>query len=188
MDRGREKHLLHSLAIATWIYDTPTAKHSIRVASLAAQIASYLQLDSKSCFAVHQAALIHDLGKLALNPTVLNGNAALTAGERTEIHRHPQVGADILLTISSDLQEIAAAVRSHHEHVDGTGYPDGLVDEQISPIGRILTVADVYDALTSVRTYRSHVFSPAKALDYLVTHSGTQFDPEVVDAALVVVS
>lgn len=183
MNQIRQGHLAHTLGTALSVFDPPTGGHCMRVAVLADQIAAQLGLGNEARATVRQAGLLHDIGKMAIDPNVLNSPGPLSEQEWAAIRRHPGVGADMLLAISSDLGPIAAAVRSHHERFDGGGYPDGLVGNQIPHIGRIVAVADVYDALTCVRSYRCRSYSRTEAWDYLTQNAGKQFDDEVVSAA-----
>ena len=185
---AQQWHLSHCLGAATSVYDPPTGAHCVRVALLAEQIAAQMNVEPEIYHIVRHAALLHDLGKVAIDPAVLNSDGPLSEQEWVEIRRHPAIGSDVLLAVSTELQPIAAAVRAHHERIDGGGYPDGLVGEQIPLAARILAVADVHDALTSTRLYRARPFTASEATDYLVEHTGTHFDGAVVEAAQAVLA
>jgi HD-GYP domain-containing protein (c-di-GMP phosphodiesterase class II) len=123
---------------------------------------------------------LHDLGKIGVPDQVLNKPGALTEEEWIWIHAHPVVGFD-LASRAPSLREAATAIRHHHERWDGSGYPDHLAGTDISVAGRVVAVADVWDALTSDRAYRKG-WSPQAALAHIEDGAATHFDPQVVDA------
>ncbi|HTW11097.1 MAG TPA: diguanylate cyclase [Solirubrobacteraceae bacterium] len=159
--------------------DSGTARHSRTVGELARQTALALELAPERVEQVHAAGVLHDLGKLGIADAILYKPGGLEEHEWREIQRHPEIGERILK--HAGLQEIAGWVRSHHERVDGSGYPDRLVGHQIALEARILAVADAYEAMTADRPYRQGV-SPAAAREELLRCSGSQFDPMVVEA------
>ncbi len=161
------------------VYHRGTAEHSQRVGAIARAIGVELKLSDAELEVVHWAGLLHDLGKLAVPEKILSKRGRLTPEEWAEVHRHPAVGSDLLRTISPGLEPVAAAVRAHHERWDGRGYPDGLAGTRIPLAGRIVAVADVYDALTHPRAYRPDAYTPAAAIEHLTTGAGTHFDPDV---------
>ncbi len=175
-------HVPPSLGDAIRVYHPGTADHSVRVANIARAIAVELGLSDLDVEAVQWAGLLHDLGKLAVPQHILDKLGPLTDPEWTEVRRHPSVGSEILNSLSTDLRPVAAAVRAHHERWDGGGYPDGLAGEEIPLAGRIVAVADVYDALTHRRRYRPHVFASDAAMTHLVDRAGSHFDDSVVRA------
>jgi HD-GYP domain-containing protein (c-di-GMP phosphodiesterase class II) len=128
------------------------------------------------------AALLHDIGKIGIPDAILHKPGALDEQEWTLIHKHPQIGYDILQNIPF-LNPALDAILHHHEKFNGKGYPTGLQGKAISLSARILAVVDVYDALTSNRPYRP-AFPPGKALEMISKEAGQQFDPEVVQALL----
>jgi len=184
---GSERHkqrLVSAFRLAQTIYERLLAEHSDRVAKLAARVAALLDLDQSDRDVAARAGAVHDLGKFGISPSLLRRTGPLSDKERTEVERHPVIGAEMLLAISPGLASSAAAVRAHHERWDGGGYPDGLKGEDIPRLGRVLAVVDVYDALTSLRPYRDSIYTPAQAVAYLKDNSGTQFDPICVSAGL----
>lgn len=123
----------------------------------------------------------HDIGKIEVPDAILNKPGSLTEEEFAVIREHPARGHDIIRNIRSLRNEVAG-VRSHHERLDGRGYPDGLVGDEISLDARIIAVADVYDALTSARSYRA-AWSPGQALATMEAEVGTHLDADCVRAA-----
>jgi putative nucleotidyltransferase with HDIG domain len=157
-----------------------THGHSERVARTATEIARRVGLDERSQTLLRRGALVHDIGKLGLAATILDRPGQLTDEEQRAIETHPLVGAEMILMIPA-FREIVPLVQHHHELLDGSGYPHGLRAERIPPMIRILTVADVYDALISDRPYREGM-SPEGALGVLRRGAGTKFDEKVVNA------
>lgn len=160
--------------------DAYTKGHSDRVAEYSEKIGAAMGLASEKLEILKEAALLHDIGKLGVQEIILNKKAMLTPEERKDIEKHPVIGAQILESVSPD-KEILAVVRGHHEHYDGSGYPDGLKGENIGILASIVSVADSYDAMTSHRAYRTNL-SEEEALDQLRKNSGTQFSPDIVAA------
>jgi putative nucleotidyltransferase with HDIG domain len=158
--------------------------HSARVALYATAIARAMGLDEDTVQVVSRGAMLHDLGKLSIMDTVLRKPERLTDDEFSLIKAHPVVGERILKPLRFLARE-ACAVRHHHEWFDGSGYPDGLRGEDIPLAARIVTVADVFDAVTSNRPYRTPLPVEA-ARDEIVRGRGTHFDPQVVDAFLTI--
>jgi putative nucleotidyltransferase with HDIG domain len=160
--------------------DRYTAGHSEAVAMYARDIAANLGWDASEQQVVDLCGLVHDIGKIGLPPGLLEKPGALTPEERRQMEEHSAIGERILANVE-DYSEIAVIVRHHHERWDGGGYPDGLAGDQIPIISRILAVADAYDAMTSHRPYRA-ALPGAEARRRLRESSGSQFDPDVVDA------
>lgn len=158
--------------------------HSARVALYATEIARVMQLDEDTVQVVSRGAMLHDLGKLSIMDTILRKPERLTEEEFTLIKAHPVVGDRILKPLRFLARE-ACAVRHHHERYDGSGYPDGLSGENIPLVARIVTVADVFDAVTSNRPYRTAL--PVEAARQEIARGrGTHFDPQAADAFLMV--
>jgi diguanylate cyclase (GGDEF)-like protein/putative nucleotidyltransferase with HDIG domain len=159
--------------------DTYTGYHSQRVAHLAEAVGQELGLDEETRTKLRLAALLHDLGKIAVPDQILQKPDKLTFRELMIIRRHPVAGRDLLAGL--DVAPVDKWILHHHEHWDGSGYPHGLRGEQI-PIGsRIILVADAYDAMTSDRAYRP-AGDPAAAIAELAAGAGKQFDRTVVEA------
>jgi response regulator RpfG family c-di-GMP phosphodiesterase/signal transduction histidine kinase len=168
-----------SLASAIDAKDEYTREHSTRVTEFTMKIAAKMNFSGKELGDLELAALLHDVGKIAVPESILNKPGKLTDAEFKLIKEHPARGESILSPVV-ELKEIARIVRSHHERYDGTGYPDKLKGREIPLGARIMALADTYDSITSERPYRkpaSHRF----AVKEIISCSGTQFDPEVVE-------
>jgi response regulator RpfG family c-di-GMP phosphodiesterase len=157
-------------------------EHSERVAVRAADLARALDLDESIVSLVERAGRLHDIGKLALPPSLLTTAGILRPGEIAIVRRHADAGAEIL-TATTALNELAPIVRGTHEWFGGGGYPDGLIGEAIPLASRVLAVVDAYDAMTNDRCYRGRREWPSAAAE-LLRCSPSQFDPEIVTAFL----
>ncbi len=176
--------LVRSFVKTIEIKDRYTRGHSERVATLAVLVAEELGVGYEQRRLTRYAALLHDIGKIGVSRCVINKAGPLDADEFEQMKQHPGIGADIL----HDIDFLAPAidiVRSHHERLDGRGYPDGLSAAQLSRIVRIVTAADAFDAMTSTRSYR-RAMEVAAAITELRRCADTQFDPQVVEALAVV--
>jgi putative two-component system response regulator len=170
------------LAVLAEFRDTDTGEHTIRVGDMSAELARELGLADEWASQLRLAGRLHDIGKVAVPDAILMKPGPLTPDEFDVMKTHTTIGAEILSGSSSPLIQLAAEVAlTHHERWDGTGYPSGIAMEQIPISGRIVTVADVYDALTSHRTYK-HAWTPLEAIQYIVGARGAQFEPRIVDA------
>ncbi len=180
--RSRQLTTIQSLMWLLDLRDQSIFSHSSQVSDLAGAIARALGESEAQVFAVTTAALLHDLGKIALPDRLLYKAGPLTAGERALIQQHPTIGAQIL-EVSPFLHHLMPAVAHHHENWDGTGYPDGLCGENIPLSARIIRVAEAYQAMTTDRPYQRHR-DDEEARAELARCSGKQFDPAVVQAIL----
>lgn len=176
------KETAHALAAAIEARDPYTAGHQRRVTKLAIAIAKKMGLSEKQINAIHMTALIHDIGKINAPSEILSKPTRLTKIEFEIIKTHPRVGYNILKEIEFPWP-VAEIILQHHERMDGSGYPQGLSDDDIILEARILGVADVIEAMASHRPYR-----PAqgidKALEEISQNRGVLYDPKVVDACL----
>jgi putative nucleotidyltransferase with HDIG domain len=159
--------------------DDKTADHSERVAYNAIQMGKALGVQGHDLETLYWAAVLHDLGKIGIPESILNKPGALTSPERSEMQRHVEIGYRMLVGASPEFKAIADVVSAHHERWDGQGYPAQSQGESIPLAGRILTVLDVFEALTSTRPYRAPM-EPAEALALIQSDSGTRFDPQIV--------
>jgi putative nucleotidyltransferase with HDIG domain len=162
--------------------DQYTEHHSHRVSLYAARIASHLSLSSERIEDVRAAGLLHDIGKLEVSRELLYKAARFTHAEFEEIQRHVDKGVAVLETVGGSLRRVIPIVLAHHDKFNGSGYHPTRGHE-IPLEARIISVADVYDALTSDRPYRK-AMSPFDAKEVIVKGTGTDFDPEVVEAFL----
>ncbi len=160
--------------------DHYTAVHSTSVAKLAVRIAQEMELPESEIEKVDVAAKVHDIGKIAVRDAILLKPGKLNAEEWKIMKKHPVISAELIEGLSI-YSHVANAVRHEHEHWDGSGYPDGLKGNEIPLIARIITAADVYDALSTDRPYRK-AFSREKSLEILQKMRGKELDPEVADA------
>ncbi len=180
--RGSFLSSITALANALEAKDKYTSGHSQRVSDIAASIAGKMGLPPETIYMVRLAGLVHDVGKIGVRALILNKPSRLTQDEFQQIQKHPEIGEHILVPIADD-DEILRLVRGHHEHYDGTGYPDGLKGSQI-PIGaRILAISDAYEAMTSERPYRK-AMSNQTAYTEIEHGRGTRFDPVIADVFL----
>lgn len=180
--RAAVHQLVDALTAALDAKHPYTKGHSDRVADIAFFIARKLGLSREQQYNVHVAAHLHDVGKIGIPDALLMKPGTLTSREYEAIKEHSGIGGDILGKIGL-LKNLAPVVRHHHERYDGRGYPDGLKGERIPLAARIICLADAYDAMTSVRAYRSGI-SHREALEEIRRCAATQFDPRVVCAFL----
>lgn len=176
--------LLRVLVKTIEAQDPYTSGHSIRVAEMAKDIAREIGLRGSDVQRVETASLLHDIGKIGnAYHDILQHEGELSAEQRELIQEHPVRGVEIVESVRSLHPTILEAIRHHHERYDGDGYPDGLEGEAIPLVARIIMVADTVDAMTTSRPYRDAL--PVKVVrEELREESGTQFDPQMVKAAL----
>ncbi len=171
---------LHALVRVVDERDHHTFDHSDRVSNYARMIAEALDLPQEEIEVIAPAALLHDLGKVGMADDILFNPKILNPEERKDAQRHAQVGA-MLLSKFPLFDKGAVLVKHHHERYDGTGYPDGMKGDEIPVGSRIISVADAYQAMTEERPYR-RALSRDEAIAQLIQGSGSQFDPQVVQA------
>ena len=164
-------------------YDDYTYKHCLRVAMMSVTIGKSLDLPRNKMHDLCEAALLHDLGKRTIDVDIIRKPGRLTDDEFQAIKKHPQNGYLLLRKNGGYSEEVMNAVLMHHEKFDGTGYPLGLKGNQITYLARIITVADVYDALTSNRPYRQP-WSVAEAEEFMMGGANTHFDYDIITAFL----
>jgi len=182
--RGREAEIVTRLARAAELRDPETGQHLERMSRYSEKIARALALDDEFCERLRIAAPMHDIGKIGIPDSILLKPGPLTPAERLEMQKHAQQGGEILERSTSELIRLAGEIAiSHHERFDGSGYPFGLAGEAIPLSGRITSLADVFDALTSVRPYKK-AWAPEEARLYILAERGRHFDPACVDAMM----
>jgi putative two-component system response regulator len=180
LEASREE-TIRRLSRAMEFRDPETGEHVDRMSRYCALIAEELSLDSRL---IEVASTMHDIGKIGVPDSILLKPGPLTPEERATMQEHAQVGYDLLCDSESEILRTAAMIAwTHHERFDGAGYPRGLAGAAIPIEGRIAAVADVYDALTSDRPYRS-AMTVEEALGTMTAQRGLHFDPEVLDAFL----
>lgn len=176
---------LTALAAAVEARDSYTRGHSQRVTEISLAIGQRLGLGSDKLRQLVWGAELHDIGKIGIPDYIIQKQGPLTPGERALVEQHPVIGWEIARQASS-LGEVLEVVRHHHERFDGSGYPDELAGDEIPRAARIVAVADVWDALTSDRSYRP-AWNRERALLIMVEGRGTQFDPVCLDAFLEII-
>ncbi|WP_305987363.1 HD-GYP domain-containing protein [Roseibium sp. MMSF_3544] len=169
---------LSSWLSAVHTHHSETYRHSLRVAGLAGMLAKQLGWDDEDCAEVVAGGLVHDIGKMRIPLTILDKKSKLTNEERALVDRHPVFGRDILksrLEVPADIKRMAI---QHHEFLDGSGYPNGLPGERIIPKVRLMTVCDIYTALTEERPYCESV--PARSAISMMKDMGAKLDQKMV--------
>jgi putative nucleotidyltransferase with HDIG domain len=168
-----------SLSQAVEVKDPYTQGHSLRVSEYAVDLGKRVKLSSKKLENLKMAAILHDVGKIGIEESILNKPGALTTEEFNKIKQHPEDGAKIIQDIEF-LKQAADIIMGHHEKIDGTGYPKGLKQGEIRVEAAILGIADVYDALTSDRPYRK-AMTIEQALEIIEDGKGKHFDARLAD-------
>ncbi len=181
-----QAEVVNRLAIAGEFRDEETGDHTFRVGDIAAKIAAMLGLPREQVRLIALAARLHDIGKIGISDLILLKPGKLTTQEYEDMKRHTTLGGRMLANGQTPLLHMAERIAlTHHEWFDGSGYPDGRSGEEIPIEGRIVAVADVFDALTSERPYKS-AWTVDAAISEIRSLSGLQFDPQVVAAFLAV--
>jgi putative nucleotidyltransferase with HDIG domain len=178
--REQNLHMVTALAQAVELRDQYTGGHTQRVTTYALFLAEELQLCPQDQHLLRIGTPLHDIGKIGINDAILRKPGRLTVPEFEHMKLHTVQGAKILETIP-DFSTLIPIVRHHHERWNGQGYPDGLASDRISPLARVVAVADAFDAMTSDRPYRP-ALSVEQAYSELIAQAGNHFDPEYVAA------
>lgn len=168
-------------------YDNYTYAHSLSVGIVGVVLGRHFDLPPAKLTEIATAGLLHDIGKLDIPQKVINKPGALTDEEFELVRQHPEKAVARLRALPGCRESVLQGVATHHEHFDGTGYYRGMTGSHIPLYGRILAIADVYDALSSNRSYRQS-WSPTQVIDYITSRSGTQFDPDLMGPFLASVS
>ncbi|MDQ2086728.1 HD domain-containing phosphohydrolase [Herbivorax sp. ANBcel31] len=181
MGRGAFHEVIDQLVTALEKEDPYTGGHSSNVADMSMDLSKEMGIKGIGFEDIHLAAHLHDIGKLNISQNIINKKGMLLPKERIEIEKHPYIGFNIL-NKSKNFKNIAKIVLYHHERWDGTGYPEGLLEDNI-PIGsRIIAVADSIDAMTTDRPYRK-AMTWRQCIEEINLNASVQFDPLVVEAA-----
>jgi putative nucleotidyltransferase with HDIG domain len=170
---------IHALAATVDAKDHSTYGHSAKTSKYATELAKAMGYSEDGIARIQAAALLHDIGKIRVSDALLVKRGPLSEDDWEPIREHPKLGVAILKHVKG-LNGCLAAIRYHHEHYDGNGYPGGLKGEEIPLDARILAVADAYDAMTSPRPYRDGKSSHDEAIEELKQCAGSHFDPEIV--------
>ena len=178
--REGDPRAMVALGAAVAAKDSETSEHIERVGDLSVAVGGKLWLPPDDLLVLRWAGRLHDVGKIGVPNSILRKPGKLTPAEFEVIERHTVRGFEIARR-SGLLAEAAGIIRSHHEKLDGSGYPDGLVGNQITMQARIVAVADIWDALTSDRPYRAGM-SPQEAAEILLEETGQRLDPAAVEA------
>jgi len=182
--RERERETLFRLARAGEFRDAETGYHLIRMARYSRLIADAIGLSPEEAESIELAAPLHDIGKIGIPDHILLKPGRLDEREWSVMRAHPVIGHEILKDSASKYMRLGALIAlGHHERFDGTGYPNGAAGEEIPLCARIVALADVYDALTSVRPYKP-AWRGDEVLEYFHAQRGRHFDPQLVDAFL----
>jgi response regulator RpfG family c-di-GMP phosphodiesterase len=177
--RATELEVIQRLGHAVESRDEETGDHIGRMSELCERLALAAGMDRDEAELFRHASAMHDVGKIAIPDTILRKPGPLTAGEWEVMKRHTTIGGDLLAGSRSPLVQMGEVIaRTHHERWDGSGYPAGLVGEEIPLVGRICAVADVFDALISDRPYKQ-AWTVEDTLGEIARQSGRQFDPQI---------
>ncbi|MBI5030087.1 MAG: HD domain-containing protein [Chloroflexi bacterium] len=180
LDEASLNDLTQLLVRIVDLRDPNAEKHSAGVAHLSRKLAERIHMDSDKRDALHHAATLHDVGKVAINESVINKPARLTRAEFLMVQQHTLLGYKLIQPLKMHFM-IMMAIRSHHENYDGSGYPEGLKGNAIPLVARIIRITDFYDALTSHRAYRPKmVYGSAEALKVLQENRHC-FDPSLLE-------
>ena len=180
--RESYRNTIEALANAIEAKDSYTSGHSSAVTRYAVPVARQLDISENDLQVIEFAAILHDIGKIAVPERVLNKPGKLTREEFEDIKRHPSAGAEIIRSIGF-LNEAVPYVKHHHERWDGKGYPDGLAGDEIPLGAQVISIVDTFDAMTSTRSYRK-ALPEQEAVQEIQRCSGRQFNPKVVEAFL----
>ncbi|MGJ9384893.1 HD-GYP domain-containing protein [Salipaludibacillus sp. CF4.18] len=162
------------------VRDEQVGFHCERVAYNALLVGHALGLKEQNIEALYWSGLLHDVGKIGVKEKILLKPGKLSVEEFEEVKNHTVIGHELITSLSSDMDLVAEGIRSHHEKWNGDGYPDGLKEEKIPLFGRVLSIVDVFEALTSERPYKN-AWTPIEAINFIQTHKGIHFDPKLVD-------
>jgi HD-GYP domain-containing protein (c-di-GMP phosphodiesterase class II) len=183
--KSRKDTAIDMLLAALREQSVETKEHASRLEAYCCDLGQYFQLTDEELEELSLLAVLHDIGKIGVNPAILNKPSSLTSTDWVEMKRHSEIGWRIVKEYPT-LRAVANYILFHHERWDGKGYPLGLKADNIPLPSRILAVADAYDAMTSDRVYRKNM-EIEEAIAELTSNAGVQFDPEVVTAFMKVI-
>ena len=176
--------MVFRFALAAEYRDEATGMHLVRIADYCTEIAKSMRLSKKDIYYIRYASPMHDIGKIGIPDVILKKKGKLTPAQRKIIKTHTEVGAQIFKGTNSPLLKAAGLISlTHHERFDGTGYPKGLKGKKIPLYGRIVALADTFDALISKRSYKK-AYDFDKAIEMIKERAGNHFDPDIVKAFL----
>jgi putative two-component system response regulator len=182
--RGSHVEMIFNLALMAELRDAATGGHLVRIADYSAAIAEALGLSENEIEIIRYASAMHDIGKIVLPDKILLKNGSLTTEEKEQVKKHPETGAEVFRNAKSPMMRACRDIAlTHHERFDGTGYPEGLKGDEIPLYGRIVALADCFDAYATERSYKK-AFSFEKSVAMVVARAGSHFDPSVVRAFL----
>lgn len=175
---------LMKLAVAAEYRDDDTGTHIVRMGLIAEKLSQLLGEPEDFCFLIRLAAPMHDVGKIGVPDSVLKKPGGLTVEERQQMNMHPEIGFKMLGDTDVPLHQLAAKIAlTHHEKFDGSGYPNGLIGEEIPFAGRVVALVDYFDAITMDRCYRK-AFTDDVAVQMIKQERGKHFDDRIVDTFL----
>jgi HD-GYP domain-containing protein (c-di-GMP phosphodiesterase class II) len=181
MDQLKSSEDLLTLLADVYVYDNYIFSHSLNVALYSLALGMELKLNEKQLETLGMGAILHDVGKMVIPFEILGKAGKLTEEEYEVVKKHPEHGFKLLKDIHTVSLHVAHCAYQHHERLDGSGYPRGLVGNEIHDLGKIIAVADVFDAVTSNRVYRSAML-PHEGLEILYAGAGKQFEISIVEA------
>jgi HD-GYP domain-containing protein (c-di-GMP phosphodiesterase class II) len=182
IDRLREtfESSIAAVAGAVEARDGYTDQHCRRLAAFSSLMGRRLGMPEDQVRAMELGALLHDVGKIGVPDAILNKPGRLTDEERVQMQKHPEIGAGIVAPVVGLEKTTLDCVIHHHERWDGDGYPEGLVGDEIPLAARIVSIVDVWDALSTARPYKA-AYPQSEVRDRLLKGRGTQFDPDLID-------
>lgn len=181
MDSLRNNHELLSLLADVFVYDNYIFNHSLNVALYSIAVGIELKLGERQLETLGMGAMLHDVGKMLIPFEILGKSGKLTEEEYELVKKHPEYGFKMLKNIHTVSLHVAHCAYQHHERLDGSGYPRGLKQDEIHDLGKIIAVADVFDAVTSNRVYRSALL-PHEGLEILYSGAGQKFEIPIIEA------
>ena len=182
LNKIRAKYLcvVRDLANSLEEKDLYTKNHCERVTQYSLILARKIGINEEELISLEFAGMLHDIGKIGIPSEIINKQGVLTGEEYEVIKRHPEIGYDLLKSMTF-LDSSSRILLQHHERIDGKGYPYGLEAEEIDTLAKILAIADAYDAMTTVRPYRTDKLTNEQVIDEFTRHKNTQFDEKIVE-------